>query len=318
MNAVVNKTYGGPEVLQYTQVPVPTPKAKQVLVQVYSSSVNAADWHILRASPWPVRLAFGLFSPSVQVLGGAVAGVVHSVGKDITKFKVGDKVFGDTSPGFGAFAEYCICKETDIVIKPDNISMDEAAACGIAATTAYKGVYEVAQVKPGQEVLVVGASSGCGSFAIQMAKSIGAHVTGTTSLKKKSLLDQFGIPAITEDVTKQNKQYDVILDFAAFRSIKDYVSILKNPGIYCLGGGSDAQLMEIMMKGAWTGQKTQKFVNYLSDNHLPHLEAVRDQLSSGQLKPYICRTFSLQQVPEAIKFMESRESVGKIVIKVRD
>jgi NADPH:quinone reductase-like Zn-dependent oxidoreductase len=321
MQAIVCDKYGGPEVLQYKTVAKPVPKDKEVLIKVHAASVNAADWHLLRASPAAVRLAFGLFKPKLRILGADVAGVVEACGSKVEGLKPGDEVFGDLSGGnLGAYAEYVCAKEGELALKPSNVSFEQAAASPLAGMTAWKSLNDVAQVKSGQKVLIVGASGGVGSLAVQIARHLGAQVTGVCHADKVEMLKAIGVENIIdytkEDVVKQSVIYDVIIDTAAFRSAEIYSKILSDHGKYILCGGDNSALFSVMLKGRWMGKKTQTFTNVMSVANHPHLQIIRGLLETGALKPYIKDRFPLSKVADAITLLESRKVQGKVVINV--
>lgn len=216
MKAIVCHQYGSPDVLQLEEVEKPTPGDEEVLVKVHAASANAGDWHLLRADPWMIRLMFGLRKPKFKILGMDVAGRVESVGKNVKQFQPGDEVFGDLSEcGFGAFAEFVCARENALVRKPVNLSFEEAAAIPAASTTALQGLRNKGKIQSGQKVLINGASGGVGTFAVQIAKSFGAEVTGVCSTSKMEMVRSIGadhaIDYTQENFTKNGPCYDLIL-----------------------------------------------------------------------------------------------------------
>ena len=226
MKAIVCRKYGSPDVLRLEELEKPTPKDHEVLLKVHAASANAGDWHLLRGEPFPVRLMFGLLKPRHKILGADVAGRVAAVGRNVSEFQPGDEVFGDISVcGFGAFAEYVCVTENALVLKPANLSFEEAAAAPAAAVTALQGLRK-GQIQPGQKVLVNGASGGVGTFAVQIAKSFGTDVTGVCSTRNLDRVRSIGadhvIDYTREDFTQNGRRYDLILAANGYHSIGDY------------------------------------------------------------------------------------------------
>jgi NADPH:quinone reductase-like Zn-dependent oxidoreductase len=255
MKAVVYDSYGPSEVLRLKDVAKPSPKDNEVLVRVYAASVNAADWRMMRADPFLVRLYAGLLKPTkFQTLGADIAGRVEAVGKNVHQFHPGDEVFGDVfASGFGGFAEYKCASESELVLKPANISFDEAAAVPLAALTALHGLRDKGQIQPGQKVLINGASGGVGTFAVQLAKYFGAEVTAVCSTGKVDLARSLGadhvIDYTQEDFTRSGRQYDLILAANGNRSIFDYKRVLTSKGAYVMAGGNTGQLFQVLLLG---------------------------------------------------------------------
>mmetsp|Transcript_7825 Transcript_7825/g.12518 ORF Transcript_7825/g.12518 Transcript_7825/m.12518 type:complete len:336 (+) Transcript_7825:356-1363(+) len=325
MKAIVYERYGNPtEVLHVKQVPKPQlpPTSSRVLVKIHASSVNAANWHIIRGTPWLARLAFGLFRPRVKIPGEDIAGVVLACGAGVTRFKQGDEVFGALSASqLGAFAEYACVEEKELAKKPSGISMEQAAATPLAAMTALQGLTKVASVQPGQRVLVVGASGGVGSFAVQIAKGLGAQVTAVCHTDKMEFAKSLGASRVVDytkdDVTRPSDgtlPYDTIFDAAAFRPFTEYKRILSPSGTYVLGGGSTWRLFDIIFRGWFVAGRGQRMVNFLSIANPEDLETVRELLQSRKIVPPVDRTFTLDEVPLAIQYMEDRKVKGKVVV----
>ncbi|WP_147372994.1 NAD(P)-dependent alcohol dehydrogenase, partial [Calidithermus terrae] len=242
MKAMVYTRYGSPDVLELKEVPKPVPKAGEVLVRVHATALNAADWRLLTGTPRLLRLMFGLFRPKHPVLGADVAGRVEAVGKDVKGFKPGDEVFGDLSgSGLGGLAEYVCAKEQALALKPPRLAFEEAAAVPMAAVTALQGLRDAGGIRPGQEVLINGASGGVGTFAVQIAKALGARVTAVCSSQKVDLARSLGADHVVdyakEDFTKSGRSYDLILDVAAYRPFSEYRPALGPQGVYALVGG---------------------------------------------------------------------------------
>ena len=255
MKAMVYHTYGSPDVLKLEEVQKPVPQDDEVLVQVHATSVNAGDWHLLRAKPFLMRfMGFGLLKPKHTILGSDIAGRVEVVGRNVTQFQSGDEVFGNTAKsGFGGFAEYVAVPENALVLKPTNISFEEAAAVPQAALTALQGLRDKGHIQKGQKVLINGASGGIGTFAVQLAKAFGADVTAVCSTRNVDIVRSIGadhvIDYTQEDFTKNGQRYDLILAVNGYHSISAYKRALHPEGVYVMTGGSNAQLFQAMLLG---------------------------------------------------------------------
>ncbi len=323
MKAIVNTQYGSPDVLQLKEIERPTPKDDEVLVKVYAVSVNAADLHLLRADPFLIRLSSGLLKPKNKILGSDIAGRVEAVGSNVKQFKVGDEVFGDISAyGWGGFAEYTCAREDAFALKPSNLSFEEAAAVPMAAVTALQGIRYAGQIRPGQKVLINGASGGVGSFAVQLAKSSGAEVTAVCSSRNVEMARSIGaehvIDYAKEDFTKTGQQYDLILATNGDRSISDYRRALSPEGIYVHTGGSVAQMSQAMIQGPWismTGSQKMGSMGVAKPNQ-NDLVIMKELLEAGKVKPVIDRTYPLSEVAAAIRYLEEGHAQGKVVITV--
>ena len=323
MKAIVYTEYGSPDVLQLKEIAKPTPKDNEVLVKVYAVSVNAADLHLLRADPFLMRLSSGLRKPKNQILGSDIAGRVEAVGKNVKQFKPGDEVFGDISAdGWGGFAEYACASENAFALKPSNLSFEEAAAVPMAAVTAVQGIRSAGQIRPGQKVLIHGASGGVGSFALQLAKSFGAEVTAVCSTRNLDMARSIGadhvIDYTREDFAKNGKQYDLILATNGDRSISDYRRALSPTGIYVQTGGSMRQMTQAMIQGPWISRTgSQKLGNMgVTKPNQKDLVTMKELLEAGKVKPVIDRCYPLDQTAEALRYLEAGHAQGKVVITV--
>ena len=323
MKAIVQSEYGSTAVLRLAEVAKPSCADDDVLVRVQAASVNAGDWHLMRGDPFFIRLIFGgLLKPKIRTLGSDLAGQVEAVGKNVTQFQPGDEVFGDLSEcGFGAFAEYVCAPAEALVLKPAAVSFEQAAAVSGSAIAALQGLRDHGQVQPGQRVLVNGASGGVGSFAVQIAKGMGAEVTAVCSTSKvdmvRSLNPDHIINYTQEDVTQTGQQYDLILDAAAYRSVFDYFRILKPEGTYVLVGGSMVRFLQAMLLSLWFSKPHGRKVKCLAATpNQDDLIIVRDLLSAEKIVPFIDRIYSLAEVPAAIRHLEQRQVRGKVVICV--
>jgi NADPH:quinone reductase-like Zn-dependent oxidoreductase len=322
MNAVVYTHYGSPDVLQVKEVAKPTPKDDEVLVKIRAASVGAGSWHLLRGKPFLVRLSSGLSRPKHPILGADVAGTVEQLGKNVTRFKIGDEVFGDLSAsGFGGFAEYVNAPENALVLKPTNLTFEQAAAVPVAAVTALQGLRDKGNIQAGQKVLINGASGGVGIFAVQLAKTFGAEVTAVCSTKNVDMVRTLGadfvIDYTREDFTKNGQQYDLILAANGNRSIFEYQRALAPQGRYVMSGGSNSQFLQATLLGpllSMTGNK--KMLNLLAKPNQKDLAFIKDLLEAGKLTPVLDRDYPLSQVPEAIRYLEEKHPKGKVIIKI--
>jgi NADPH:quinone reductase-like Zn-dependent oxidoreductase len=321
MKAIVNTTYGSPDVLQFKEVAKPTPQDHEVLVQVHAASVNAAELHFLKADPFLMRfMGFGLLKPKHTILGAAMAGRVEAVGRNVTQFQPGDEVFGDlTKCGWGAFAEYVCANEDALALKPANVTFEEAAAVPLGGITALQGLRAKGQIQPGQQVLIYGAGGGVGTFAVQLAKAFGARVTAVCSTRNVDMIRAIGadhvIDYTQEDFTKNGQRYDLILAVNGYQSISDYQRALSPAGMYVMSGGSGAQMSQAMLLGPWismTGSK--KMGNLLAKPNQKDLVFVKELLEAGKVVPVIDRRYTLSEVPEAIRYLEEGHAKGKVVI----
>lgn len=319
MKAIVYTKYGPPDVLNLEEVRDPTPKEDEVLVKVHAASVNAADWHLLRADPFPVRFVYGLLKPKNRILGADIAGRVEAVGGNVKQYKSGDEVFGDISAcSWGGFAEYVCARENALVLKPANVTFEQAAAVPMAAVTALQGLHE-GQIQPGQKVLINGASGGVGTFAVQIAKSLGAEVTGVCSTSKLDMVRSIGadhvIDYTQEDFTQNGQHYDLILAANGYHPISQYKRALSPNGIYVMTGGSGAQMFQAMFLGpimSMTGSK--KMGNTMTKPNKKDLALLAELLETGKVVPVIDRRYPLSEVAEAIRYLEEGHARGKVVI----
>ena len=323
MRAIVYEEYGSPDVLNFQEVEKPAPMEDEVLVKVHAASVNAADWHIMRADPPLVRLmGFGLLRPKYKILGADIAGRVEAVGRNVSQFRPGDEVFGDLSgDGFGGFAEYVCATEDVLASKPADTSFEEAAAVPLAAVTALQGLRDKGQVRQGQKVLINGASGGVGTFAVQIAKSFGAEVTGVCSTSKVDMVRSLGadhvIDYTQEDFTKNGQHYDLILAANGYHPISDYKRALSPEGTYVMTGGSGAQMFQSMTLGPILSMSGSKKLGNLSMKaNKGDLIFMKGLLEAGEVTPVIDRTYPLAEVPEAMRYLEEGHARGKVVITV--
>jgi NADPH:quinone reductase-like Zn-dependent oxidoreductase len=326
MKAVVYCDYGVPN-LKFQDIEKPTPADDQLLVRVRAASVNPLDWHFIEGTPYVMRaMGVGLRKPKDTRLGVDFAGTVEAVGKNVTRFKPGDEVFGGRT---GAFAEYvCVRESRAVALKPANITFDQAASVPIAAITALQGVRDKGKVQPGQKVLINGASGGVGTFAVQIAKSYGADVTGVCSTKNLDMVRSLGadhvIDYTKEDFTKGDQRYDVILDNVANHSLSECRRVLNANGKYVLIGGGGVNESRWLGPGLTHALKamflskfvSQKMGMMLADLNHDDLTYVADLMQSGKVTPVIDRTYKLSDLGDAIRYLEQGHARGKVVISV--
>jgi NADPH:quinone reductase-like Zn-dependent oxidoreductase len=323
MQAIVRHTYGSPDVLELAEIEIPTPRDDEVLIKVQASSVNAGDWRMLRADPFLARLDVGLLKPRNKILGFDVAGTVEAAGRAVTQFRPGDEVFGNIFDlRGGAFAEYVAVPERLLVRKPANVTFEQAAVVPLAAVTASRGLRHYGQVKPGHKVLINGASGGVGTFAVQIAKALGAEVTAVVSTRNMDLARSLGADHVV-DYTREDPlaggeaHYDVILAVNGYRPIAAYRQALRPGGIYVMGGGSGAQVFQAMLFGAWTFRTgDRKFRMLETKPSQEDLAFVAELIEAGKVVPVIDRCYPLEEVPEAIRYLEAGHPRGKVIIGV--
>ncbi len=323
MKAVMRRCYGPPEVLTVEDVEVPVPADDQLLVKVRAASVNPADWHFVRGVPYLIRLDFGFGAPKEPRIGIDYAGTVVAVGRNVTAFQPGDEVFGAKS---GALAEYlAVLEKGSLTRKPANVSFEEAAAVNVAGVTALQTLRDRAGVKPGQKVLINGASGGVGTFAVQIAKALGAEVTAVCSTRNVELVRSLGADHVVDytqaDFTRGNVRYDVIMDNVANRGILEMRRVLAPAGklIIIGGGGIDANpwfgAFEAPIKAFFVSWFVdQELAMYISHNSAEDLATLAAMMKTGQVKPVIDRTFPLAEVVDAMHYLEAGRARGKVVV----
>jgi NADPH:quinone reductase-like Zn-dependent oxidoreductase len=324
MKAIVYTKYGSPDVLQFKEVEKPTPGDNEVLVKVHAASANPADWHTIRAEPFLARLANGFFKPGNPRLGSDVAGSVEAVGRNVTQFQVGDEVFGCLPlNAMGSFAEYICASEGTFTLKPTNMTFEQAAAVPLAAFTALQGVRDKGQIQSGQKVLINGASGGVGTFAVQLAKSFGAEVTGVTSTRNLDMVRSIGADHVVdytkEDFTNNGQQYDLIYCAVGNRSISDYKRALKPQGVGVIAGFTNLRLLfEHMILGPRRSKAGGQQVGLMptmkpNQNDLTFL---RELIEGGKVNSVIDRCYPLSETAEAMRYLETGRARGKVVITV--
>ena len=315
MKAVVYDRYGPPDVLRVEDVPRPSPCRGQVRVKVAATSLNLSDWECLRGSPAYARFG-GLLRPKRRILGSDIAGVVDAVGPDVTRFQAGDEVYGDNLGLMGGFAEYALAPETALAHKPAGLSTAEASTIPQAGAIALQGT---AKAVPGSRVLINGAGGGSGSFAIQLAKRRGAHVTGVDNESKLDFMRSVGADDVIDyrrdDFTRATAPYDLVLDLVAHRSVFAYRRALAPGGTYRCAGGNARTLLRVLTAGWAAGRLTGRSIGVLVVKPGPdHFGPVADLCVAGEVDIHIDRTFSLDEVPAALSFVGAGQARGKVVV----
>ena len=322
MKAIVCEKYGSAEMLELKEVKMPVPADHQVLVKIHSSSLNYGNLVLLKGKPFLARFAFGLTKPKYPIPGGDIAGTVEAIGKDVTLFNEGDEVFGDLSGcGWGGFAEYAAVPESALAIKPANISFEEAAAAPMAGVTALQGLRDKGSIQSGHKVLIYGASGGVGTFAVQIAKSFGAEVTGVCSTRNTEILHSIGASHIIdytkEDFSRRKERYDLVLGVNGSNSISAYRRVLKPAGKFIHVGGSESQLYQTLLLGPFISIiGSRKISSLLQRANQKDLNDVRVLLEDGKIKPVIDKRFKLSEVTEAFNYFQEGHAQGKVVVTV--
>ncbi len=319
MKVMIYEKYGPPEVLLLKEIEKPIPKDHEVLIKIHAASITFGDLAAVKGEPFMVRFTLGLREPKYKTPGKDVAGEVEAVGANVKEFKVGDAVFGDLSEcGWGAYAEYVSVPENAIVHKPANSSFEEAAAVPESAVVALQGLRNLGQIQSGQKVLINGASGGIGTFAVQIAKSFGTHVTGVCSTRNLDLVRSIGADQVIdytkEDFTLSGQLYDLILATAGYRSLFEYRRALAPNGHYVATGGEMAQIFQPMLLGPWLSTGGRKMTNLAMKPNKNDLTFVKDLIEDGKVKPVIDKCFQLNEVPEAFRYYGQGRSRGKVVV----
>ena len=321
MKAIVFPKYGSPDVLQLTEVEKPTPNENQVLIKIVAASANPLDWHRMRAKPFLVRMGDGFLKPKDPRLGADIAGRVEAVGKNVTEFKPGDEVFG--AIGAGGFAEYACTREKNVALKPAIVSFEAAAAAPVVGYTAIQGFRYAGGIRAGQEVLVNGAAGGIGTFAVQYAKSCGAHVTGVCSTRNLEMVRSIGadyvIDYTREDFSRIGQRYDLIYDAIGNRSVFAYRRALKLQGTCVIAGFTSLpRLFQHMMLAPLASRSGDKKVGMMgvSNDNKEDLLIIKELLETGKVVPVIDRIYPLRETAEALRYLEKGHARGKVIINV--
>lgn len=318
MKAIIYTQYGPPDVLQLTEIEKPTPTENQVLVKVHAASINAGDYRVRKGDSMVIRLASGgPLKPRDPRLGSDLAGRVEAVGANVKQFRPGDEVFGCRS---GALAEYVCAREGALTLKPSNISFEEAAAVPVAALTALQGLRDAGKIQPGQKVLIQGASGGVGSFAVQLAKSFGAEVTGVCSTRNLNLVRSLGadhvIDYTKEDFTRHPQRYDLILAVNGYHSLLAYQRALTPQGIYVCAGGTMSQFFQAILFGRLLSRQGGKKLTSMgiAKVNQADLAYLAELLKTGAIKSVIDRRYPMGEIVDAFRYVENTHAQGKVVI----
>jgi NADPH:quinone reductase-like Zn-dependent oxidoreductase len=323
MKAIVQDSYGSSDVLELRDIDSPTLGDDDLLVHVHAAAVDAGVWHLMTGLPYLLRVfGYGLRAPKVRVRGREVAGRVEAVGKNVTRFRPGDEVFGTCE---GSFAEYATAREDRVALKPSKLTFEQAAAVPISASTALQGLRDVGQVQSGQQVLIIGAAGGVGTFAVQLAKAFGADVTGVCSTTKVDLVRSIGaddvIDYTREDFADRSRRYDLILDTAGDRSLSHLRRALTAKGTLVIVGGEGGgrwlgglnRSLRALVLSPFVGQKLR---GLMSKESSANLQVLGKYVDAGKLIPVIDRTYSLSEVPKAMRYREEGHARGKVVITI--
>jgi len=325
MKAIIQTKYGSFDVLEYGEAQKPTPGDNEALVKVHAAAINFGNLVLVSGKPYFTRTEAGLLNPhKILNPGSDVAGQVEAVGKSVTQFKPGDEIFADNLPGgYGTYAEYVCVPENEMALKPANISFDEAAAVPQAALVALQGLRDVGQIQAGQKVLITGASGGNGTFAVQIAKALGAEVTAVCSTRNIELVRSLGanhvIDYTKEDFAQDGEQYDLILAMGGYRKLKDYMQALLPGGIFVWAGGDLKGLFQTMALGSWTSRGSDKTLTNLSHHsNQDDLMFMTELIEAGKVKSVIDSCFPLEDTGEAFRHYAAGHMQGKVVISMAE
>ena len=319
MKAIIYNEYGGPEGLQVKEIEKPFPKDDEVLIKVHAASINDWDWGLLHGD-FVNRMLNGLLRPKRKILGSDIAGRIEAIGKNITRFKPGDDVYGDLSGQWGGFAEYVCARETALALKPSTMRFEEAAAIPQAAMLAVQGLIDKGKIQKGQKLLMNGAGGGVGTFALQIAKTYGIEITGVDKTNKLDMLRSLGydhvIDYTKEDFTKNGQHYDLILDVKTNRSTIDYVHALKPTGVYVTVGGDMSRLLQALLLGPWISRFNQKHIRIVALKPNKDLDYINRLFEAGKVKPVIDGPYRMDEIQKAFAIFGKGDHKGKIVITI--
>ncbi|MCG7995246.1 MAG: NAD(P)-dependent alcohol dehydrogenase [Candidatus Thiodiazotropha taylori] len=320
MKAIVHNRYGSPDVLRMEDVQKPVPGDDEVLIKICAVSINAWDWDTLTGKPFEYRIMFGLLKPKNEGLHGCdMAGKVEEIGKNITRFKVGDEVFGDLSEeGWGAFAEYACARESELALKPSSMTFEEAACLSHGGNLAVQGLIDHGKIESGQKVLINGGGGSTGTLAIQIAKLFDVEVTAVDRTEKLDVMLTLGadhvIDYTKEDFTQNNKKYDLILDVKTNRSVFDFQRALSPNGVYVTVGGATSRILQVVLYGKLFRKYRMLMVMYKANKDLNYLIEL---FEAGKLKPVIDKCFPLEKTAEAFQYFGEGRFKGKIVVTMK-
>src|ERR671912_1133367 len=323
MKAMVRDTYGPPDLLELRDIDIPEIADDEVLIHVHAAGVGRDVWHVMRGLPYPIRLAgYGFQAPKNPVIGSDVAGVVEAVGKNVSRFQPGDEVFGI---GKGSYAEYVCAREDKLAPKPANLTFEQAAVLAIMGSTALQALRDHGKVEPGQEVLIIGASGGVGTYAVQIAKAFGARVTGVCSTQKVEMVRSIGADHVIdyrrEDFAEGDQRYDLILDIGGNSSLTRLRRALASRGtLVIVGGEGGGRWLGGLQRQLWATMLSpfvsQKLGTFVSTPNYEDLLVLQELVESGKVTPVIDRTYPLAEVPESIRYLEGGHAKGKVLITV--
>jgi NADPH:quinone reductase-like Zn-dependent oxidoreductase len=315
MKAVIFEEYGPPEVLHLKEVPTPIPQAKEVLIKIHATSVNSGDYRLRKADPFAARFFVGLIRPKIKILGCVLAGEIVQIGKDVSKFKVGDRVFGMSEKSFGTYAQFkCLPEDTPLAIMPDELTYEDAAAFPFGATTALYFLQK-AKLTKGQKILIYGASGSVGTAAVQIARAWGAEVTAVCSAKNRELMLTLGAEFVfdysKEQFTEQTKCYDIIFDTVGKISVQDSLPSLSAEGCLILSGAGVSQALSGISKTLLGRRKALMGMAIVT---MAQMEAIKQLWQEGHLKPVIDRRYALDELVEAHRYVEQGHKVGNVIV----
>jgi len=322
MKAIVCRSYGPPDMLECRDVPTPEPKQDEVLIRIRAASLNPIDWHLMRGEPYFLRVMAGLRAPKVTRLGVDGAGVVTAVGSGVTDLAIGDEVFGACR---GAFAEYACAQARQLAAKPKAVAFEQVAATPVAALTALQGLRDKGRVQAGQWVLVNGASGGVGTFAVQLARTFGAHVTGVCSTKNVALVTGLGADRVVdytqEDFTTAGCRYDIVVDCVGNHRFAAVRRVLNTNGIHVVIGGASGRWMIGALSGLAGAVMASRFrrhkvVPFVANANRADLSTIAKMIDEGTVVPIIDRRYELADVSDAIRYLEQGHARGKVVVRI--
>ncbi len=318
MKAIVYQKYGTPDVLELKETEKPAPKENEVLVRVYAVSINDWDLGLLQGTPFANRMINGLLKPKRKILGSDIAGRIETVGKNVTKFRPGDEVYGDLSNYWGGFAEYVCARENMLSLKAPGMTFEQAASIPQAAMLAVQGLLDIGHLQQGQKLLINGAGGGVGTFGVQIAGLYGAEVTGVDNSGKLELMKSLGFDHVIdytkEDFTENGRRYDIILDVKTNRSVFKYIRALKPGGIYVTVGGSNMRLLQVFLLGPLIKKIVKKNMRVVILKMNKDLDLTNKLFETGKLTPFIDGPYKLEEIQKALVLFQKGEHKGKIVI----
>jgi NADPH:quinone reductase-like Zn-dependent oxidoreductase len=317
LKAAIYTEYGGPESLQVKEIEKPIPKKDEVLIKVHAASINDWDWGLLHGD-FVNRMLNGFLKPKRTILGSDIAGHIEAIGKNVTRFKTGDEVYGDLSGQWGGFAEYVCARETALALKPPTMGFEEAAAIPQASMLAIQGLIDKGKIQAGQKILINGAGGGVGTFGLQIAKSFGVEVTGVDKTNKLDMMRSLGFDHVIdytkEDFTKNSRRYDLILDAKTNRSMRHYVRALQPKGVYVTVGGDMSRLLQALLLGPWISRSNQKHIRIVALKPNKDLDFMNRLFEAGKVKPVIDGPYRMDEIQKAFELFGRGDHKGKVII----